>query len=354
MILNHSSSTIDKKDFDYIDQLSSTNFVGEGKCIIRLESKLKKYLKKKYCFVVNNGSNALFLALETIKKKSKKKNNEIIVSSYCCPAIINSILQAKLKPIFVDINSHNLNPNLGDVIKNINRKTLGIIISSIGGVTIDLKPLLKFHVPIIEDICQSVGSKINNKLSGNFGNYIIMSFGSTKILTGGIGGAILFNKYNDYKIIKKLITYESLPSIYLKEGFHKSYNMTLSDISAGLILAQFKKLRKFISLRRDIASAYDRILFKKKNINIIKEPDRHFFNRYRYYFLSSNSKNIIKKLRAWGIDARNSLAHNIPNYFKKKQGKFLKININRIVSIPIYPSLKKNELNLIIRALKKI
>ena len=73
MILNHSSSTIDKKDFDYIDQLSSTNFVGEGKCIIKLESKLKKYLKKKYCFVVNNGSNALFLALETIKKKSKKK-----------------------------------------------------------------------------------------------------------------------------------------------------------------------------------------------------------------------------------------------------------------------------------------
>ena len=355
MLFNHSSSTINKEDFKFILQLSSTNYVGQGVYVEKLQVELRKYLKKKYCIVVNNGSNALFLALEAIKKKiNSNKKKEIIVSSYSCPAIINSILLAKLKPIMVDINPHNLNPNIENMKYRINDKTLGIIISSIGGVGVDFSSLLNFKIPIIEDICQSLGTRIKKKLSGLSGDYAIMSFGSTKIITGGIGGAVLFNDHNDYKVIEKIAAYESLPSIHLRDGFQKSYNMALPDISAGLILAQFKKLNKFISNRRDIAKKYDEVLSEKKNINIIQESEGHFFNRYRYYLLSADNKAIIKKLRSKGIDARNSLAHNISLYLKKKQGKFLKSNIEKIVSIPIYPTLKKNGLDYITDVLKKI
>ena len=133
--------------------------------------------------------------------------------------------------------------------KKINKKTLGIIVSSLGGVSLDFEPLKKLKLPVIEDICQSVGSRYKNKLSGTNGHYSIMSFGSTKIITGGIGGAILLNSHSDAKLLMKMINYENLPSFYLREGFQKSYNMSLPDISAGLILNQFYKLDKFIQDR---------------------------------------------------------------------------------------------------------
>ena len=95
-----------------------------------------------------------------------------------------------------------------------------------------------------------------------------MSFGSTKMISGGVGGAILCNDERSYEKIKKMTEYEKDSEFYLKNDFEVSYNMKLSDLSAGLILAQFKAMPDFIHKRKIIAENYDAILKGKKNVTI--------------------------------------------------------------------------------------
>jgi len=353
MKINHSNSTIEKENFNYISDIVLNNFVGEGERVNKLEDKLKTYLNKKYCVIVNNGSNALFLGLKAIACSSSDKN-EVIVSAYVCPAVINSILQADLKPVLVDINKTNLNASIAEIKNKINSNTIGIIIASIGGVSIEFETLMDYNIPVIEDICQSIGTKTNNKLAGVVGDFAIMSFGSTKMISGGVGGAILCNDERSYEKIKKMTEYEKDSEFYLKNDFEVSYNMKLSDLSAGLILAQFKAMPDFIHKRKIIAENYDAILKGKKNVTIIKETENEFFNRYRYYFITEEVEKFYNVLRSNGIDARKSLAHNIAKYLRLNNFDNLNYLSNKIISLPIYPNLNVTEQNFILKVLKNV
>jgi len=353
MKINHSNSTIEKENFNYLSDIVLNNFVGEGGYVNKLENELKTYLNKKYCVVVNNGSNALFLGLKAIASSSSDKN-EVIVSAYICPAVINSILQADLKPVFVDINKINLNISISEIKKQVNSNTLGIIIASIGGIPIDFSSLMDLDIPIIEDICQSIGTKENNKLAGVLGNFAIMSFGSTKMMTGGAGGAILCDDKNNYEIIKQLTEYENPPEFYLKNDFEISYNMKLPDLSAGLILAQFAEMTGFIQKRKVIAKRYDEALQRKQGVIIIKENDNQYFNRYRYYFITEEVEQYYNTLVDNGVDARKSLSHNIAQYFGLNDFDNLNYLKNKIISLPIYPRLTVTDQNHILKVLKNV
>ncbi len=351
MKIKHSSSSINEKDYKYIKRALDNNFVGEGNITILLEKELATYTRKKYCKVINNGSNALLLALLVLKKLFPDKN-KVITSSYICPAVINSILQANLMPVLADIDSNNLNINIDSMFDKINNNTLAIIIPHLAGIPVNFCDIENISIPIINDCAQAIGSKINNNPVGYYGDFCIYSFGSTKMITGGIGGAILTNNSKYFGIINELISYEKTPSYYTKYGFDMSYNMKISDVNSAIIINQLNKINDFIQRRRYIAQKYDECFCHNKKYLVQSENKDDYFNRYRYYVLTDNAIEINNYLNSKGIESKNSISHNIAKYYKLNNFKNLNILSNKTISIPIYPEINEKILDYILNALR--
>jgi len=350
MKIKHSSSSINVKDYKYIKRVFDNNFVGVGNITILLENILANFTKKEYCKVVNNGSNALLLALLVLKKEFPNKN-EVITSSYICPAVINSILQANLVPVLVDINSSNLNINVNELSRKINNKILTVIIPHLAGIPVNLNKIEDVNIPIINDCAQAIGSKINNKPVGYYGDFCIYSFGSTKMITGGIGGAILTNNSKYFRIVNELISYEKTPSYYIKYGINMSYNMKISDVNSAIIISQLNKINDFIQRRRYIAQKYDECFRHNKKYLVQSENKDEYFNRYRYYILTDNVIEINNYLSSKGIESKNSISHNIAKYYKLDNFKNLNILSKKVISMPIYPEITEDILDSILNAL---
>lgn len=351
MKIKHSSSSINEKDYKYIKNVFDKNFVGEGDVVVSLEKKLATYTRRKYCKVVNNGSNALLLALLVLKKEFPNKN-KVITSSYICPAVINSILQANLVPILVDINPSNLNINVNEIFRKINSKILTIIITHLAGIPVNFCEIENISIPIINDCAQAIGSKINNKPLGYYGDFCIYSFGSTKMITGGIGGAILTSNSKYFRIINELVSYEKASSYYIKYGFDMSYNMKISDVNSAIIINQLNKINDFIQRRRYIAQKYDECFCYNKKYLVQNENKDDYFNRYRYYVLADNGVEINNYLNSKGIESKSSISHNIAKYYKLNNFSNLNILSKKVISLPIYPEITKDILDYIINMLR--
>jgi perosamine synthetase len=343
MKVKHSASQLLASDFQYVDKIIKNNYLSPGLLSNQLKKKLTKISKKKYVFLTNSGSSALFLCLETLKKKFPKKK-KIIIPRYSCTAILNVILESNLKPIFAELEDDNLNINFFSVKKLISNKILAILAVSIGGVTVDQRIFGIKNIPVINDCCQGLGSKLNNKNYISFGDFTILSFGPTKIISGGMGGAILTNSKTNSISVGNLMNFEKDKSFYYRNGFMSAYNYNLSDLNAGLILSQLNRLNYIINKRKIIAKKYDKIL-TNNSFRILKEKKNESWNRYRYYCLDKKNFNLYKKLRKSGIDARIDLGHNLDAYFNRKKN-----SIKNILSIPIHHNFKKEQ----IERIKKI
>lgn len=245
-----------------------------------------------------------------VLKKECPDKHKVITSSYICPAVINSILQANLVPVLVDINPSNLNINANEIFRKSNNKILTIRIPHLAGIPVNLNKIEDTNIPIINDCAQAIGSKINNKPVGYYSDFCIYSFGSTKMITGGIGGTILTNNSEYFGIINELISYEKTPSYYTKYGFDMSYNMKISDLNSTIIINQLNKINDFIQRRRYIAQKYDECFCHYNKYLVQSENKDDYFNRYRYYVLTDNAIEINNYLNSKGIESKNSISHN--------------------------------------------
>jgi dTDP-4-amino-4,6-dideoxygalactose transaminase len=348
--IHHSNSTLFSKHFDYITEIILGNYVGEGYLSSKLEKELSYLSSKKYCKVVTNGSSALFLSLKILYEDFHK--NEVIVSSYICPTVINTILQAGLVPILVDINSDDLNINIEDAISKISRNTLTFLISPIGGIPFNFSKFKESGVPIIEDCCQVIGAKYDGNNVGSAGDFTVFSFGSTKMITGGIGGAILTNNEKYSNSLFNYTEYENTKEFYMEHGFQAAYNYNLCDFNSGLILSQLGSLNDFSKRRNEIANIYNEGLKDISYVQLLKIDEKSLPSFYRYYFFSQESEQIISRLNNNGIDARASIAHNIALYYKNNDLKNLNLLANQVVSLPIYPLLLNDDIERIIKIVR--
>lgn len=350
----HSSSMVGKHEAAALEEVIASNYVGDGPSNIKLAAMLCNYIGQANAVVVNNGSSALFLALQALKAKYPSKD-QVIVSSYVCPAIINTILGSNLKLSLVDVNSEDLNMDLSDVEQKINESTLVVIAASIGGIPMDIGAVKALGLPVIDDCSQAIGSEFNNRRCGTDGDISIFSFGSTKMVTGGTGGAALTNDEDLYQSMKELATYEKPVEYYRKHGFELSYNVGLSNLNASIIISQIERIAGFIDKRRDIAAQYD-AAFTSKDVSLQVEGTGELYNRYRYYILAEDRERILNEFLSNDIVASPSLAHNIASYFNLEANQFP--NLWRLqsllVSIPIYPGLSESEIGKIVDTIEHV
>lgn len=353
-IIRHSSSTVSTADFRYIKNLARENYVGYGPLCKELEHRLAKRFGRTGAVLTSSGEGALALALHQLQSQRPDKT-EVVVSSYVCSAVVNAILAQGLQPVFADVAPSSLNLGLDDVREHrLTERALAIICTHMGGFPDDVHAAMQFGVPVISDCAQAIGSAIAGRSLLAFGEMAITSFGPTKFMTAGLGGAVLCDGQN-HDSIRRLAMPELSVAEYQEQGFVRTLGQHVSDLNAGLALAQLEQLELFVQMRRRIAQKYDKALSSVPGLIFPKKLAGAEPNWFRYYFLSDHASEWQHRLQAMGVDARTSISHVMNDYFPcvgtraelARQGQ-------RVVSLPIYPGLKNAQVTRIVEALQRV
>lgn len=348
MQISHSKATIFRKDLEAVLETMLTDKFGPSKYrnVKDFENKLSQFLNIKYSVVVNSGTSALHLSLLGL---DIQKEDEVIVPSYAHPSILHALSYIGAKPVLVDINHNNYGINYEEVKKKMSSKIKAIYIPHLFGFPVDINPFLEFEIPIIEDITEALGAEFKDQKVGSLGTIAIASFTDEMMITTGQGGAVFTNNKNTANLIRELIQY------YDMETYSVKYNYRLSDLSAALGVTQLKFLPKFIEKRQTIASEYDKI-FKKNNIDYYSLSAERYNTYFRYIVKIQGSLDktihFMKKHKIETITPISKALHVLLG-LDKKDFPNTELAVNNSLSLPIYPTLKKQEIDKIAVALIK-
>ena len=273
----------------YLNECIDLAYVSSvGEFVDKFELKIAEYTGSKYAVATTNGTAALHIALLI---SDVNKGDEVITQPLTFVATCNAISYCGGMPIFVDVDKEtmglspdSLNNFLKEyaIIKNnqcINKKTGKKIKACVPMHTFghpckidDIKLICEnYHIKLIEDASQSVGSFFRGQHTGTFGSVGVFSFNGNKIITGGGGGCIV----TDDKVLadkaKHLSTTAKIPHKWDYGHDQIGYNYRMPNINAALLVAQLENLDQFLKNKRVTAMSY-RDYFIDKPTHFFEEP----------------------------------------------------------------------------------
>jgi len=197
-----------------------------------------------------------------------------------------------------------------------------------------LKIAKKFHLKVIEDASECVGSYYKEKHLGTFGDAGVLSFNGNKIVTTGGGGAIITNNKKIYNESLNLSTINRKKNSGWKYDYRDvGYNYRLPGINSSLGISQLKKLSKLIFKKKKIKLKYNNLFSKSKFFKLVNEPKNNKSNHWLNTLLIFNSNlrlrdKIIIEANKMGIGIRPvwKLMHKI-----KHLSKFPKMNLSNSI-----------------------
>ncbi len=239
-----------------------------------------KKIGANYALMVNSGSSAnliaTFAAGNLMRKNPLKRGDEILVPALCWSTSIWPLVQFGLKLKFIDIDVETLNINVNDLKKNISKKTKAIMLINVLGISSNLFEISqlakKYKLTIIEDNCESLGSRLKSKYLGTFGDFASFSFYYSHQITSGEGGMVVCKKKEDYDILFALRSHGwlggtrfykrnlSLYKSYAKKNpqldpryifINSGFNLRPTDIQGAIAHNQFKRLDLLIRQRNE-------------------------------------------------------------------------------------------------------
>ena len=333
--------------------LKNSDFIG-GKNVLKFEKNFAKINNSKFCTSVANGTDALFVSLKTL---GIKKNDEVIVPAHSWISTSEVISLAGGKVKFCDVSAKTFNIDPKQIEKMISNKTVGIIAVHLYGNPADMasikKIAKKYKLWIIEDCAQAHFAEINRKKIGNFGDIATFSFFPGKNL-GALGdaGAILTNNKKYYKFAYKFSRHGSLTK---HQHEFEGVNSRLDSMQANFLNIKLSSHKKFQSLREKNAIYYNKYIQNK----LIKKPfvDKNFKHAWHQYVVKTKYRDQLKQyLKSKGIETRVIYPVSLPflkpykylNHTKKDFPNAYQ-NQNEILSLPIDPSINKNQISYVVK-----
>jgi CDP-6-deoxy-D-xylo-4-hexulose-3-dehydrase len=208
--INYGGRVYDEKEVVSLVDASLDFWLTTGRYADQFESDLAKFLGMKYCMLTNSGSSANLLALSalTSPKLSGRRlepGDEVITTACGFPTTLNPILQNNLVPVFLDIDLGTYTIKTDGIDDAITDDTKAIMIPHTLGNPANLDKIMKvvnrYDLWLIEDNCDSLGSKYNGQYTGTFGHLSTCSFYPPHHITMGEGGAVLTNDPELRKIV---------------------------------------------------------------------------------------------------------------------------------------------------------
>ena len=330
-------------------EASLDGWLTTGRFNQKFEEELSNFLGVKCLLTVNSGSSANLIAFSTLtshklKERAVQKGDEVISVAAGFPTTVNPIIQFGAIPVFIDVKipTYNIDENL--IEEAITKKTKAIMLAHTLGNPFNIKKIKdiceKYNLWLIEDSCDALGSKFDNKNVGTFGDLATLSFYPAHHITMGEGGAVFTNSKKLERIAESFRDWGR--DCYCEPGkdntcnkrfgwklgdlpfgydhkytySHLGYNMKITDMQAACGLAQLDRLEGFIKKRKENFNFLYKNLKDLEEFLILPEPEKNSEPSWFGFPLSLkknqyNRNDLIKYLDANKIGTRLLFSGNL-------------------------------------------
>jgi perosamine synthetase len=361
--------SINEEEINAVKEVLESGWLVHGPKTKEFEKKFAEYIETKYATTLNSCTSALQLALQANNLKG-----EVILPSFTFVASANATITAGCKPVFIEIDPKTFNINPEKIEEKITENTVAIMPVHFAGQPCNMGPILeiaeKHNLMVIEDSAECIGGEYKKGKTGSFG-VGCFSFFPTKNMTTAEGGMIttndeeFLNKVNILKahgISSTTFEREKQEKPWLRAAIEAGYNFRMNDVLSAIGLVQLKKLEEMNNNRIKNAN------YLTEQLSEIKEIETPYIDSnckhvYQMYIIKLNPKinrtEFIKKLKEKGIGANvhfDPPVHLHP-YYKERCPTKLPITeeiSQRIVTLPMFPSLTKEQMDYIVNSIKEI
>jgi len=362
---------LDKREKEYVNEVLELKKANK---VEKLEEDFSAYIGSKYAISTNNGTSAMHLAMCAL---DLKRGDKIICSVNSFPSVAEVIRHFDAEPIFIDIDEDDFNIDLAVFEKlleqNKSKKLKGVFINHIAGQPTQLDKFYKiaklYNMKIVEDASEALGATFNGARIGGLKADITTFRFSPQMKHAVASGGILTTNSESLRDRAVLLrnhaiindgwdAYGNLGYVYDVIDIGLKYDM--NELNAAYALGQLEKNDFFIRRRQQIAKIYDEELRGCDHVSTPVEKREHIFSQY-IIKVDKNRDSFARELKEKGI---NTALHYIPihllTYYRKKYNmrvndfpNALK-NYQKILSLPIYPSLSDKDVYYICEQIRKI
>jgi len=285
------------------------------------ERMFAEYHQAKYGIAVANGTVALELALKTV---GVGIGDEVIVPAVTFIATASAVSEVGAIPVFADIDPETAAISAKSIEENITEKTKAVIGVHYAGYPInfdEILPIVKKHgLFLIEDCAHAHGSEWRGRKVGAIGHMGGFSLQESKTLTAGEGGIVLTN---DDELAEKARLIHNIGRVLGKPGYMHyilSSNYRLSELQAGLLISQMRRLREHVELKHETGEYLASKLKKIGGVEPLKRDDRVTKRGYYFFVIRYNSEEFyglpkdkfVAALNAEGVPA--GVGYGMPLY----------------------------------------
>lgn len=350
---------IGEEEIENVVEVLKSGMIAQGPKVMEFEEKFANWIGAKYGIATNSGTSALHVALLAC---GIGEGDEVITTPFTFIASGNAIVYTGATPVFadIDLDTYTIDPDkIEDLITD---KTKAILPVQLYGQAADMDKIReiaeKHDLKIIEDAAQAHGAEYNGEKVGTLGDMACFSFYPTKNMTTSEGGMITTN---DEELAKKAQMFRAHGA---SERYHHDeigYNFRMTDIAAAIGLAQLKVIDEFNDKRISNADYLNEQLKDIEGIVTPKSPDnyKHVYHQYTIRVEKGNRDDWVEFLTNKGIGT--GIHYPIPLY---NQPIYKKLGIegdcplaekaaDNVISLPVHPSLTKEDLNLVVDAVKE-
>ncbi|MER2190104.1 MAG: LegC family aminotransferase [Solibacillus sp.] len=282
--------TFDDKEVEYVTDCVKIGWVSSvGAYVTKFEDELAKFVGVKRAVAVVNGTAALHIAL---KVAGVEADDEVLMPALTFIATANAVSYCGAIPHFIDVQEETLGVDpfkletylqeisevRGNELynKQTNRRMKALVPMHTFGHAVHLDELValadKYHLVLVEDAAESLGTYYKGKHTGSFGKINAMSFNGNKILTTGGGGAILTDDEALADYAKHLTTTAKVPHKWEYVHDEIGYNYRMPNINAALGCAQIEKLEQFLVQKKQLTAKYEGLLKDLAGVKLFKQP----------------------------------------------------------------------------------
>lgn len=370
---------LEGNEWKYVKECLDTGWISSaGSFVNRFESDIANYTGANHGVACMNGTVGLHIA----QRISRIHSDDLVIApNITFIATLNSISYTGAKPILmdVDLNSWQINLNLLESFletetelrdsgkdiysyhKKTNKRIPAIIPVHVLGNMCDMNRLVeiatKYHLIIIEDSTESLGSTFNGKHSGTFGEFGVFSFNGNKIISTGGGGVIVTNKEENAKTAKHLTTQAKASDMeYIHDEI--GYNYRLVNVLAAIGVAQMEKFPELLKRKKEMDTFYRNELKGIGDIQFQEITPGVDANCWLFTFRTNKMRGLLEHLNKNGSQSRpfwmpmNQLKmFNDDLYFQKEDVSSLVYET--AISIPSSAGIKDSELEEVVRLIKQ-
>ena len=274
----------------YLNECIDTTFVSSvGKFVDRFEEDISKFTGCKRAVVCVSGTNALHMSLMLA---GVERNDEVLTQALTFIATCNALSYIGAVPVFIDVDRDTMglsptairkwlekNAEVKDnqcFNKNTHRRVKACVPMHTFGHPVHLDELVEickeYHIELVEDAAESIGSLYKGKHTGTFGKIGALSFNGNKTITTGGGGMMLFNDEELGAYAKHITTQAKIPHRWEFRHDHIGYNYRMPNINAALGCAQLENIDKYVESKRQTAAAYKEFFKNVPDVEFFSEP----------------------------------------------------------------------------------